>query len=127
MNLSRRSAEFWRLHKVERTEPKRLTRAGLFAEQARIAETYGPSVLGTKLHLLYLHSQGMKNREMFADLVAAADADLSGMQPVDGRPCSRKYYARKALTYHDRLDRERRARWARGEEFSVNLKRNQAC
>jgi hypothetical protein len=120
-------------------EPKRLTRATLFAQQLRIAHVYGASPIGTRLQILYARRVGASSFVFDVDHQGDLSAERFGFDRGDEREildrvadeffgvrCSRNYYRRRRLTHWQRLDRERAARIERGERHGWLLDRQAA-
>jgi hypothetical protein len=90
--------------------------AFLSRHESRIALMYRGTLFGTAMWLRYFPN------DCAADLLKAtafrrAIEGCREFDPIDGRPCSSTYYQRRALSWPQRLERERVARVERGEEF----------
>jgi hypothetical protein len=82
------------------------------AHGARIARMYVGTLFGTSMWLRYFPN------DCAADLLKAtafrrALGGCREFDPIDGRPCSWRYYQRRNLTPHQRAEREREARGER--------------
>jgi hypothetical protein len=100
------------------TEPKRLTRANLTGTTFRIGKLYGCSELGLRIYLAYHEQQGCRDELMRKVMERMHRNGQYGFQGAI-RPCSERYYARKALTWRDRERKEIEARRERGERFNM--------
>lgn len=107
------------------TEPTRLTRSSLIGQSYRILKVYGPSVIGASVYLRYAAAVGCREGILRAALSNALIAGRSGFQCTssEARPCSRRYYERRFMSWQERERRELVGRAKGGEVFEVFMRR----
>jgi hypothetical protein len=102
--------------------PKRLTRIGRWREELRIRDTYGQSLLASKIWLAYTNAVGCKCPEVSEMLDKAIALGRRALGNLHGDPCSANYYERRKLTHGDRMVRESIARERRGERPFMRMR-----
>ncbi len=103
-------------------EPKRLTRAIVKGgEYFRIVGLYGVTPIGARILNAYQLAVGCRSELLDEAIARDADAGHDGYYVPQSRRCSWQWYARRALSQHERMRREARARRERGERVWLAL------